>query len=521
MIILMAVIACSGVRGSAHVTGVFISINFCSLLITAIYMFVYARPENLSITAPSTVPGLNPNSPLPTFLPFGISGLIGGVAICFNAFIGFDAISTCAEETKLPNRDVPRANVLAVLFVTAITMTASLALAMYYPWYFVSPDTPFLSVLRDNLNGGPSSARTGMFYFIGCGCIIGLTSSLLTSLIAGPRVSYAMAEDGLLPKPCAKVCQPCQAGSSYTYAYILLGELLGFLTGWSILLEYILGTAGVARGWSNMLDGLTGNKISEWIIQHVGSLADFLSLGTLMAYSMASIGVLRLRYGPPPEELTVAKDESHLPSLNESPEKSLDEGNPEEILVGSSSGGLSRVGQPGYLKSSWAKCMSQNCVQNANRGQPGTGVTILVSIYIVLNAVLIILLKSGSPEGFWPIWRLVLVPVVLLLIVLCIVLMCAFVQHKPPNPRLFRIPLVPLFPCVTLTVNMFVISELSWITWVRYAVWIVVGLLLYFFYGVCHSTAAVEERELLAQNKNADHTNLDDPVANTSAQKEQ
>ncbi|KAF7262148.1 hypothetical protein EG68_00507 [Paragonimus skrjabini miyazakii] len=483
MIIVMAIIACSGVRGSAHVTGVFISINFCGLLITAIYMFVYARPENLSITPPSTVPGLNPNSPLPTFLPFGISGLIGGVAICFNAFIGFDAISTCAEETKLPNRDVPRANVLAVLFVTMITMTASLALAMYYPWYFVSPDTPFLSVLRDNLNGGPSSARTGMFYFIGCACIIGLTSSLLTSLIAGPRVSYAMAEDGLLPKPCAKVCQPCQTPVVSTI----------FFAAITVVLDIIFG---------------------------IVSLADFLSLGTLIAYSMASIGVLRLRYGPPPEELMVAKDESHLPSLNENPEKNLAKGNSEEILVGSSSDGLSRVGQPGYLKSSWAKCMSQNCVQNVNRGQPGTGVTILVSIYIVLNAVLIILLKSGSPEAQWPIWRLVLVPVVFLLIVLCIVLMCAFVQHKPPNPRLFRIPLVPLFPCVTLTVNMFVISELSWITWVRYAVWIVVGLLLYFLYGVCHSTAAVEERELQARNKKADYTDLDDPVANTVVQKE-
>ncbi|KAF8562426.1 hypothetical protein P879_10909 [Paragonimus westermani] len=235
---------------------------------------------------------------------------------------------------------------------------------------------------------------------------------------------------------------------------------------------------------------------------------------------MASIGLLRLRYGPPPEEITVAKGESHLPSLKESPEKDLDKGNAEEILVGSSSGGLSRVGQPGYLKSSWAKCISQDCVLNINRGQPGTGVTVLVVIYIVLNAILIILLKSGSPETIWPIWLLVFVPVVLLLIVLCIVLMCAFVQHKPPNPRLFRIPLVPLFPCVTLTVNMFVISELSWITWVRYAVWIVVGLLLYFLYGICHSTAAVEERELLARNKNADYTDLDDPVANTSTQKQ-
>lgn len=189
-------------------TGVFIFINFCVLMIISIYMFVFSNPDNLHLPVPSNVTDVNPYSPDPTFIPFGLGGLMGGVAICFNAFIGFDAISTCAEETRTPSKDLPRANFAAVFFVTAITMIASLALAMYYPWYLVTPETPFLVALSNNVKGGSSEVRSGMFYFVGIGCLIGLSSSLLSNLVAGPRINYAMSEDGLLPKCCSNVCQP-------------------------------------------------------------------------------------------------------------------------------------------------------------------------------------------------------------------------------------------------------------------------------------------------------------------------
>ncbi|TPP66008.1 Cationic amino acid transporter 4 [Fasciola gigantica] len=372
LILIAAGITCCGVRGSARMTGVFIFINFCVLVVTSIYMFVYSNTKNLRLPVPSNVTDANPYSPDPTFIPFGLGGLMGGVAICFNAFIGFDAISTCAEETRSPSKDLPRANFAAVFFVTAITVVASLALTLYHPWYLVTSETPFLVALSDNLGGGPSTARTGMFYFVGIGCLIGLSSSLLSNLVAGPRINYAMSEDGLLPKYCSNICQPFR----------------------------ILHTAD------------------------------------------------------------------------------------EEI---------SRIDQPGYLKARWANCMPQCTVKFFNRGRPGDSVMFLVTIYLVLMCILIILIKVGAPEGLWPVWRIVAVVVFLLVLIFLILLMCAFVQHKSPYRDLFRLPLVPLFPCATMTVNMFLIAELSWITWARFAVWCGIGLIIYFTYGVCYSSAAAQE----------------------------
>lgn len=61
-----------------------------------------------------------------------------------------------------------------------------------------------------------------------------------------------------------------QAGSTYTYVYVLLGELPAFLAGWSILLEYILSIATVARGWSSSLNALTRGAITNWTELTVG-----------------------------------------------------------------------------------------------------------------------------------------------------------------------------------------------------------------------------------------------------------
>ncbi|TGZ64448.1 hypothetical protein CRM22_006372 [Opisthorchis felineus] len=459
LIIIFSAIACCGVRGGARLTAFFVVVYIGVLSITSIYMFVYANGSFISPAVPSTVQETDPNSPNVNFLPFGVGGLVGGVAICFNAFIGFDAISACAEETKKPCRDLPRANVLAVTTVTLLTSVASLALVLYYPWFLVSPETPFLSGLRDNLDGGPVEARTGMFYFVGIGCLIGLTSSLLSSLVAGPRGAYAMAEDGLLPTFFAKVCHPFKTPIIATI----------FVAALTIILD---------------------------ILFSIVSLADFLSLGTLIAYSMASIGLLVLRYATPPEERDGKKIDAEHPNYNE-----IKQNDSSARLVDTTDPVIMRTGQPGYLKYSWSKCLPLSVVRILNQGHRGMVVEILIPIYIAFNATAVGLIKTGAPESVWPIWRLVLVPIMLFLMVLCIVFMAAFVQHPAPRQELFRLPLVPFFPCATLTVNMFLIAELSAITWIRFAVWLAVGLLIYFFYGVYYSRGAVANRKQLADEE--------------------
>ncbi|CAL8096364.1 unnamed protein product [Calicophoron daubneyi] len=448
-IIVMASISCCGVRGGARVTGFFMMINFFVLLTISAYMFVYSQGSNIAPALANTTLTADEHSPNPLFLPFGVGGLIGGIAICFNAFIGFDAISTCAEEAKTPNRSLPRANMAAVLAVTFITMTASLALTLYYPWYGIHIDTPFLTALVENTEGGSASARNAMFYFVGIGCLIGLTSSLLSNLVAGPRINYAMSEDGLLPFCCASVCKPFR-------------------------------TPAVATAFVAFVTALLT------LIFSIESLADFLSLGTLMAYSIASVGILMLRYGPPPETRKIiyapgAQDGMDAPICRDE----------QSFLV--SADGLERVGHPGYIKNSWSHYFPSDSVRYVNKGSPGQAVTILMSIFIFLTFFLIIVLRVGAPAGAWPVWRIVLTVVFVILMIGCVVMMSAYGQFSAPRRDLYRVPCVPLFPCATLAVNMFLISQLSWITWVRFAIWFVIGIFIYFFYGVCHSRAAAEE----------------------------
>ncbi|VEL08239.1 unnamed protein product [Protopolystoma xenopodis] len=100
--------------------------------------------------------------------------------------------------------------------------------------------------------------------------MIGSSIFILTGTVvktrAGPATFVAYLLAGLVAFFNAMVyselaCRFPKAGSVYTYAYTILGEMLAFLTGWAVLLEYILSAASVARGWSSILNAMTGGQL--------------------------------------------------------------------------------------------------------------------------------------------------------------------------------------------------------------------------------------------------------------------
>ncbi|KAM3175542.1 hypothetical protein ACTXT7_008282 [Hymenolepis weldensis] len=266
LVIIVVVTTCFGMEKSAWLNLAFTAVNVGVLTLVAIFMLVYADPNLLLVPLPTNItwkPILYQDN-LTKFLPYGMAGLIAGTATCFNAFIGFDMMSMCAEEVKDPGKSIPRANVISVVIVTLLLSTATLALSMYVPWYVLDVGAPFLVAMES----GPrdSATRTVLFYVVGVGCLIGIFSNLLTSSLGAPRILYAMGQDGLVFSGFSKIAEPFKTPLIASIPVALIAALLT-------------------------------------LVFSISSLAEFMCLGTLIAYSMCSLGILILRYRPAPEKL--------------------------------------------------------------------------------------------------------------------------------------------------------------------------------------------------------------------------
>lgn len=189
------------------------------------------------------------------FMPFGWAGVMKGASLIFFAYIGFDAVSTAAEEAINPQRDLPRAIIGSLLICTVLYITVSglLTAIAYYPTLNVSsPISHSLLVLGYKTAAG----------LIGVGAVAGLTTVMLVLFYGLTRVFYAMARDGLLPRIFAVT-----NSRTHTPARIIL------------------------------LCGILMATLSATI--PLGDLAELVNIGTLFAFIIVCAGVLYLRYSKP------------------------------------------------------------------------------------------------------------------------------------------------------------------------------------------------------------------------------
>jgi basic amino acid/polyamine antiporter, APA family len=184
------------------------------------------------------------------FLPNGVSGMMSGAAIVFFAFIGFDAVSTTAEETKNPQRDMPIGIIASLIVCTVlyVLMAGVITGMRTYTTYLGDSAAVATAFAGWRLAQGVISA----------GALAGLTSVLLVFQLGQPRIFMAMARDGLLPEYFAKIHR------RFRTPYIT--------TIWT----------GIAVGVVAMLTD-------------IGSLADLTNIGTLFAFMLVCLGVIVLR----------------------------------------------------------------------------------------------------------------------------------------------------------------------------------------------------------------------------------
>lgn len=166
-----------GIKESAWVNTLAVGIKVIIVLFFVIYGSLFVHPENW-------VP----------FAPHGLAGIMGGAAIVFFSFIGFDAVSSTAEETKNPQRDMPIGMIGSLIICTVLYAAVSMVLTGILPYQRYADDAaPVATAL--SVAGNPWA-----HLIVSVGALAGMTSVLLVFQLGQPRIFMAMARDGLLPK---------------------------------------------------------------------------------------------------------------------------------------------------------------------------------------------------------------------------------------------------------------------------------------------------------------------------------
>jgi basic amino acid/polyamine antiporter, APA family len=159
-----------------------------------------------------------------SFAPMGFSGIGAGAAYIFFAYIGFDAVSTTAQEAKNPQRDLPIGIIVSLLLCTLLYIGVAGVLTGMVRWQDVNIEAP---IARAFLDRGLTTAS----HIITLGALAGLTSVMLVMLLGQTRVLYAMANDGLLPKKFfAEVHPRFRTPYKTTIAVGLLAAIVGSVT---------------------------------------------------------------------------------------------------------------------------------------------------------------------------------------------------------------------------------------------------------------------------------------------------
>jgi APA family basic amino acid/polyamine antiporter len=189
-----------GIRESATFNAAMVALKVAVIAIVIAGGIWFVQPVNWR-------PFVPPNTG--TFGEFGWSGVLRGGAVIFFAFIGFDAVSTVAQEARDPQRDMPAGILGSLAICTPLYMLVSGVMVGLVPYHqMIGSPAPMIVALDAaalRSGGGAHVMLSGMKLLVELGALAGLTSVMLVTMLAQPRIFRAMALDGLLPDWAARI----------------------------------------------------------------------------------------------------------------------------------------------------------------------------------------------------------------------------------------------------------------------------------------------------------------------------
>lgn len=349
IVALISILVFRGIRESKIASNLMVALKLIILIVVIAVGSFYVNPDNWS-----------------PFAPNGFSGMMKGVAGVFFAYIGFDAISTTAEECKNPKRDLPRSMMYALGITTFIYIVIALILTGMVPYEKLGVGDP-LAFVFDEVG---MSQLSGI---IALSALIAMAGVLLVFQVGQPRIWMSMSRDGLLPKRFSKLHPKYKTPA---FSTVITGIMVA-----------------VPALFTNLTE-----------------MTDLTSIGTLFAFVLVTGGVILLDKSDPE-----IRKGFRIPYMN------------------------SRVWVP----------------------------LLLVPAYIAL----FMLTSDFSLEAFMG----ERIPVLIYFGVAIVVMIAATIRQWS------------FIPVVGLLINLYLMSELGVTNWLRFFVWLAVGLVIYFTFGRKHS----------------------------------
>ncbi len=242
----IATLCYRGIKESATVNAVIVTAKVLVVLLVVIFGAHYVAPANWHpFIPPNQGPGI-----------YGWSGVFRGASIVFFAYIGFDAVSTAAQEVKNPQRDMPIGILGSLAICTVLYILMAGVLTGMLPFAKLDTAEPVATALA------AYPALTWLKTLAELAAIAGLSTVILVMLMGQPRIFYAMSQDGLMPKMLGRVHPTFRTPHRATVIVALIAAVMAAFLPISLL-------------------------------------GDVVSMGTLVAFATVSAGVLILRYTQP------------------------------------------------------------------------------------------------------------------------------------------------------------------------------------------------------------------------------
>jgi APA family basic amino acid/polyamine antiporter len=245
---LMSTLLVIGIKESAGFNNLIVFVKVAIVLLVIGFGFMYVNTANWH-------PFIPPNTGESGH--YGWSGIVRGAAVVFFAYIGFDAVSTAAQEARNPQRDMPIGILGSLAICTILYILMALVMTGLSPYQELNVPHPVFVAIEK-----AGSSLKWLTYFINIGAIAGLASVVLVMLLGQPRIFYSMSRDGLLPAVFGKVHPRFQT-------------------------PYV----------TTIVTGIVAAAVAGFF--PIGLLGELVSIGTLLAFVIVCAGVMVLRYTRP------------------------------------------------------------------------------------------------------------------------------------------------------------------------------------------------------------------------------